>query len=89
MSGSNDGAGSSGSNDGAGSSWTSRFLKVASAAAATAAVAGGIYAVLSSSSANPEHEAAFGARRESEERYHRDPRSPKQLYNKGGATLVV
>ncbi|BAT99172.1 putative ribonuclease H protein [Vigna angularis] len=64
----------SGSKDDEGSSWTSRFLKVASAAAATVAVAGGIYAVLSSSSANSEHEAAFGE---------------EQLYNKGGAALVA
>nr|BBA68381.1 RNase H-like protein [Glycine max]BBA68382.1 RNase H-like protein [Glycine max]BBA68383.1 RNase H-like protein [Glycine max]BBA68384.1 RNase H-like protein [Glycine max]BBA68385.1 RNase H-like protein [Glycine max] len=53
----------SGSNDGSGS-WSSRFLKVASAAAATAAVAGGLYAILSSStSASSEMEVPFGSAR--------------------------
>ncbi|RDX88431.1 putative ribonuclease H protein, partial [Mucuna pruriens] len=54
----------SGGNDGGGS-WGSRFLKVASIAAATAAAAGGLYALLSSSaSANSEVEVPFGAQRD-------------------------
>ncbi|KAK7348804.1 hypothetical protein VNO80_23498 [Phaseolus coccineus] len=79
----------SGSDDN-GSSWTSRFLKVAGAAAATAAVAGGLIAALSSASANFQQEAAFGARREGAEREHGEPWSRMQANNNmgGGGTLV-